>query len=418
MATTDNRQGVDASPTEEETIVDKFRTALGGSLQGKIQIHLRNPSTKKMEYSMTKVFDAEEDSLLDELRAEYPDGGDFTLRLCTTKGDFIATQHATLTPMTRRQRAQLFAAEPEKETPVVQPRGGGTDKDMFLLMMQMQQKSSDTLMTAMMGMMATVMKGGRAESPGELLNQVFELQNRFKPPMEDANHLDKLLDSMVKIKTAFPDQAPAEGLGGIAQAAMPLLAGLVAAAQNAPAAQPQQIAAPRPFMPGQVANRPIQYAPAQSNIAPGQVVTQAPANDGGGQGQQEMQGDQSQSRDVYATLLNGALIILNKGADADALASYIETMVLLDQISGDDINQLIAMIDALPPEHVQMMIANYGITNPDHVSTVFEAIALLTGGVDSEPQAGGDGGHEESLVDHGQDGGGGGGVETDTAQVA
>lgn len=376
-----NAGQIDAETDAEERLRRGFLTATGQG-GGTVRVERKDPKTgRRTNCGSYEVFDGNFDAFIDELRNDYPDGGDFICRLVGDKNAIITNGVISIEPNRRARAAQAAPA------PAVQ--GESNMEKMMMMMMQMQEASANRTLTAMTTMV-TAMIGRPApamENPIDLVSKVFELQGRVAPaPQEDT--LEKTLALLERAKALLPESGGgSDGLMGLIERVAPaVVTGLAVHAQ-------QQAQAPAQAPQVQVVNRPLPAA------APGQTVPQpapvAPETNMETDNVAMSQGDDMQAAlfAKFHPIMTKIKSLLDLDFAPDGIANYIDDQVQRGNWSEDDVS---ALVDAYIqfPDMVGQVLAMYGITSDEHREGIGNVISILTGGVDSDDESDGGDGHQ------------------------
>jgi hypothetical protein len=378
MADTAKSTAQDPEIIQEQRLREGFSAAIGQGI-GKVFVTRKDKRDgKKYNCGSYDIHDGDYDAFIEELRSDYPAGGEYICRVVGEGGKTITNGLINLDPNPRAK----------KEQPATQASAGDSNFErMMMMMMQMQQQmfqvqqaSSDRTMTAVMGVVTAMIQsqGKNQDSPADMLNAIIEAQAKLRPPVEDPGMIDKVLDMMGKIRAVLPESGPPEGIGGVIQSFAPVLAAM--AAQQKPAApQPQRayVVTPAVPPPGAAPAAQPQAATADSTVAaPGYAAGISPED------------PQAQMFQKYQPLMFGIRnIIMNAdpsqpSTDISAdVADFVDLGVRAGQIDVNDLNMLIQAMQTMP-DQVAPTLAVFGITEPAHVQIIIDAIPILTGGVE------------------------------------
>lgn len=397
-AATDAEEKIDAFTGT----IEGFRSTLGAFGTGAVKISRKNPRTQKYEY-VNKVPITEEnfDQFTDQLREDYPEGGEFMLQLIDALG------------RTRSNATISLAALPEKDrkTTSLAP---SRDNEMFMMMMQMQQRQAEQQAQSSRDQMSLMMtlQAQSQQSQTALLTAILPalvgnksgdnpvamfaaLAGVMKEMAPKANEMENTLSMLKLAKELLPEAAGGgdEGLGGLLKAFAPMLlpmaAGAMQQAQTQPRPQmtPQQQTAPSPVyvntpqLPLQPGMEPVDnYAP---ELAPQPEVTE------------EQNAAMLALIQKYTPFMNGLKAKLETGADADTLCDYVDASIDALVIGQDDIEQLFDTLEKNPSQ-LEPVLGIFGITSPEHAGTIRDAIGLYGGELEDGDGQGGDAGDTSS----------------------
>ena len=375
-------------------IVSAFRGVLGDMGQGQVKIFVKKDRDTRHAYVKSEAIgDGDFDTFIEHVRKDYPEGGDFLFRLCDERGIIKSTKQLALAPLPETERIRLLS--PVKDN----------NNDMMIAMMNMQSNSSNQMMTMMMTMMSTMaqsnnamlaaivpaMVGNKGESAGELLSHLTQAQKNMQPE-KPANSMMETLDMMIKMKEILPSGdggGSDDSFGGLLKAAGPLLGGMLSATQNQqPAPQPQ----PQPQMVRQIQpqiQRPVPPL-THSQPAPQPQPQPQPETDNAAMLAQ------MQLIQKYDPIMKALKKLLEKGADEDKLADYIESQIDADVITQDDFQMLLEAVEE-QPEQLGPLLGLWGITSENDIATVKRTIDQFLANDDN---SNGDDGNEANPGDN------------------
>jgi hypothetical protein len=380
--------------TAEKDIISAFRTMLGDANEGKVQIWLKSKETRKYEYLYLKPFEKSDDTFRDELRADFVDGGDFKLVVTTIDSKYIGTEYLTLGPMPASMRPRS-APDESRST-----RRDTNDNNFMMMLMKMSDESANRQMqmmmqmakaqsdttVAMMNLIVNMNKGAATESPSEILKNITAIQkdmmggnstNNFKEFAETLGAAKELLGG--------GGGAPAEGIAGMLQSALPLLTVMAQGGggqgQGQAQAQgtPGQAPAHRSLPPAAQAQTPA--AAANEHLPPN-------ANDMAQTPEMAAEMDLLQ---LYGPLIMAIKRLVEHDRDAESLVGYIEDQIDTGAISADHVAMLVMGIQADPTQLVDVL-GKFGITRADHIEVIKVAVAIYAENLDDSPPDAGQGG--------------------------
>lgn len=379
-----------------DDIATSFRNALGDLGQGHVKIFVkRGRDTRHAYLSSEPIGDGDIDGFIEEVRKDYPEGGDFLFKLCNEQGHIKVTKQLMIAPLPAHERVKL-------DIPVA-----NGNNDLMIAMMQMQNnamqaqaQSSAQMMTMMMtlsgqnqqstaSMLAAIIPaiaGNKGESAGELLRNLTAAQkDLMPPPAPPTNTMMETLEMMKAFKDILPDGSgggDSEGFGGLLKSAGPLLGGLLSAAQQ-PKAQ-QTVMAPPPQ---------VQYAPQPQPQL--QTVGDTPIAEPPIQPEETDPAmlAQMQLIQTYDPILKAIKKLLEKGADADRLFDYINDQIEAEVVTEDNFDMLLAGLEAQPDQLI-VLLNFWGINAPEHINTVKQCLALF---METDDDSAGSGGDEANL---------------------
>lgn len=106
----DNDAGLD--PFDD--IADSFRNALGDLGQGHVKIFVKRGRETRHGYLTSEpIGDGDVDGFLEQLRKDYPEGGDFLLKLCNEQGHIKLSKQLNIAPLPAHEREKLNLALPK-----------------------------------------------------------------------------------------------------------------------------------------------------------------------------------------------------------------------------------------------------------------------------------------------------------------
>ncbi|MES2367636.1 MAG: hypothetical protein V4563_17300 [Pseudomonadota bacterium] len=399
MARTPAIKPVDGEEKKDDfdNTIEGFRATLGAFGTGAVKISRKNPRTQKYEY-VNKVPIAQEnfDQFTDQLREDYPEGGEFMLQLIDAGGR--VRSNATL----------ALAALPEKDRKQTLLPPLARDNDMLMMMMQMQQQSSRdnmqmmmaqqqaqanaqaqaqasqmALITALIPAVIPLFSNKSGDSPTAMFAALAGIVKDMTPKTDD---MEKTINMLRLAKELLPDSGGGgdEGLGGMLKGLMPMLAPMMAGAMQQAQQPPQpgqQQALPAPIAAPQM--QPVQQSAPVEYVVDPQIT--AP------QLSEEEQQTMLELINKYRPFMTGVKEALESGADADSLLEYVESCVEKQIVSDADVDQL---FDAITknPQQLGPIAGIFGITDPEHISIIADAIRIsgeeLEDGGDSDGNEG------------------------------
>lgn len=408
-----------ADEQQERDVLYSFRSLLSSAGEGKIQIHRRDPDTKRMKYCMTVPYFEGSNDVLDEVRNAFPDGGEFQLKFQGRDGLIKGSDWLFLDPIPD-------ALRPEKKTPErsSQYRDDGqfgTDK-LMMMMMKQSQEAADRQMNMMMAMfknssdnqvamfqaIGAMMGKAPSESPSQLLKNIVDLQKDLKG--EDTEATFERFMKNLEMAKAFVGTTGGSGddsgFGGLLEKLGPLVAAM-AAQMNQPkqpqTGQPMPAGTVTPIlppaMPPNVTPMPgVTPQPVFSPAAPVQVQPQPQAQTQDAQDPAML--EQIRLFNTYNPLMQSIKKLMEKGKDAEDIVAFIGDQIDIEAIDGDDVANLVdgamSQMDLVPT-----MAAQFGITNPEHVEVLREAIRIYAADMDAGEESSGQEGDVAVPGDHG-----------------
>jgi hypothetical protein len=380
----------------EERLRNGFLEAIGQGA-GSVRVQKKNGAGKPVVCPGYQIVNNDYDAFLEELSADYQDGGEFVIRIAGADGQVITAGSVTLAPVPASKRRQ----EPARQEPARTSRDDGFGDQKFLMllmenqrmMFQSQQSSSDNMIKAIMGVMTAVITAGgnKSSDPATMLNAMIDAHQKLAPPaVSPGFDFEKAIETMARIREVFPDRDPPEGVAGIAAQFAPLIGGLLAASQQqqqpaAAQAGAPTLPAPRFAIPGQAG------APAQGNnpFAPPPPYQPAP---GAAMPPPQVEQSQDDPNMIFIRLQPHVIafqnMIANAAADgynladpndfetlAQDLETFIELQVRAYMLLPDDRDYLLAMYQQNPAQLGQAL-AWVGITDQIHVAVIERAITL------------------------------------------
>jgi len=376
----------------EERLRNGFLEAIGQGA-GSVRVQKKNGAGKPVVCPGYQIINGDYDAFLEELSSDYQDGGEFVIRIAGADGQVITAGSVTLAPVPASKRRQ----EPARQEPAP-ARGGMSSDDRFIALMmesnktmyQVMQANSDNMIKVLIAMIGNN-KGG--SDPAAMLNALIDAQQKMMPAPAASTGFDfeKAIDTMAKIREAFPDRDPPEGVAGIAAQFAPLLAGMLAAQQQqqaqaaAQAPAPAVPALPRPPVPTHWPAPSGQApAPAQESAAPSihQPAPGAPVQQPGQEDPNMIFFRLQPHIHAIQNLIAGAV---NDGCNladpedmevcAQELESYIDMQVRAYMLQPTDRDWLLDQYEANPAQLGQVL-AMVGIGDANHVAVIQRAIAI------------------------------------------
>ena len=245
-----------------DDITETFRNALGDLGQGSVKIFVkRGRDTKHSYLGQEPIGDGDIDGFVEQVRKDYPDGGDFLFKLCDEGGKIKATKQLSLAALPSHEREKLGLN--------IRPRDDNSELLIAMMNSQSQNaQNSQNMMTTMMTTLMTVMMnaqsqsqqsmstmlaaiipamaGNKGESASAVIASSLGAIKALMPPQED-NGAEKVFGYLRMAKELLPGGDGGGGgsdddsFGSLFKNAAPLLGSMLSAAQNqTPAPQPQQ----------------------------------------------------------------------------------------------------------------------------------------------------------------------------------
>jgi len=383
---------VDQDTSDERDALSRFRAALGQGQIKSINV-FSHENGKRAFVCKVEVISDDFDAVISQVQVDYPQGGDYLFQIINKDGRFADTVPMSIAPLPKR--LQVIEPQPSAARPSNQ-----LDPMMQMLMAEREQakETNKLLLSGILGVATAAIphlfKGRSGESPVEMIAALMDIQKNLTPaPVEAKNNFLETIETMKAIKELMPDGGGEDnGLGGMAKGLLPVLLTMM---QNQPQAQATTTA--------QV-QQPRIAAPAAQ---PAQTAAQTPASMQDSAPTEPADPIEAALLAKYGPFMAGIKRIVEKGKDANVVASYVNLQEATEEISTADLDMLLQFMENQEnDEKLVEILGKFGI-GAEHANVIRDAIALLSGGVDDEPEGDGLDGNATGVAGNGASGGGG-----------